>query len=68
MDRFLAAIDAGRVFPAAGLIGDILDYASAEGFRAVMRHAGVTSGSVWESPRRFRERYMIAALEAVGRE
>ena len=68
MDRFLAAVDAGRSFDTGSLIGDVLDYAAAEGFGAVMREGGIAQGNsrVWETPRRFRERYLIAALEALG--
>jgi len=69
MDRFLAEVDSGRRFSADTLIGDVLDYASAEGFGAVMRQTGAAgpNDAALTTARRFRERYLLAALDALGR-
>lgn len=67
MDRFLAELDDGRQYrKRGGLIGEVLDWLSHEGFHPTMQRLGVArqNAAMWESPRRFRERYMIAAIAA----
>lgn len=68
LDRLLAEIDRRHCFAGDSLIGEILNYVSAEGLGPVMRRLKVrgSSDGMFDNAQRFRQRYVLAALGTVG--
>lgn len=66
MGRFLADIDANRSYAGrGGIIGEVLEYAAGEGFGDVMGRVVQKQEALWTSAARFRQRFLIAAIEGL---